>query len=46
LAVSKQVAKKFDVEILNLRKLNELYIREQYQIKVSNRLAALKNLSD
>ena len=34
------------MEIVNLRKLNELYVREQYQIKVSNRLAALENLSD
>jgi len=46
LAVSKQSAQKFDVEIFNLRKLNELHVWEQYQIKVSNKLAALKNVSD
>jgi len=41
LAVSKQAALKFDVERLNLRKLNELEVRKQYQIKISNRPAAL-----
>ena len=30
----------------NLRKLNELQVRNQYQIKISNRYAALENLSD
>jgi len=46
LALSKQAAQKFDVEISKLRKLNELEVREQYQIKISNRFAALENLSD
>jgi hypothetical protein len=32
LVVSKQAAQKFDVEIFNLRKLNELEVRTQYQI--------------
>jgi hypothetical protein len=30
----------------NLRKLNELDVRKQYQIKISNRYAALGNLND
>ena len=34
LAVSKQRAQKFDVERFNLRKLNELEVRTQYQIKI------------
>ena len=34
------------MEIFNLRNLNEVYVWEQYQIKVSNRLAALENLSN
>jgi len=38
LAVSKQKAQKFNVERFKLRKLNELEIRKQYQIKISNRL--------
>jgi hypothetical protein len=29
----------------NLRKLNELEFRKQYQIKISNRFAALENLN-
>jgi len=32
LAVSKQVAQKFDGERFNLKKLNELEVRKQYQI--------------
>jgi hypothetical protein len=46
MAVSKQAAQKFDAERFNLRKLSEIEIREQYQIKISNRCAALKNLND
>ena len=41
LAISKQDAQKFYVERFNLRKLSELQVRKQYQIKVSNRFAAL-----
>ena len=40
LAVSKQAAQKYDVEGFNRRKLNELKVRKQYQIKISNRCAA------
>ena len=46
LAVSKQAARKFDVEWFYLRKLSELEIMKQYQIKISNRFAALENLND
>jgi hypothetical protein len=46
LAVNKQAAQKFDVENFNLRKLNELEVRKEYQIKISNRFAGLENLSD
>jgi len=35
-AVSKQEAQKFVLERFNLRKLNELEARKQYQIKISN----------
>ena len=34
------------MERLNLRKLSELEVRKQYQIKISNRLTALEILSD
>jgi len=46
LAVSKQAAKKFDVKRFNLRKPSKQKVRKQYQIKNSNRFAALENLSD
>jgi hypothetical protein len=46
LAVSKQAAQKVDFERFNLRKLNKLEVRKQYQIEITNRFAALENLSD
>ena len=33
-------------ERFNLRKLNELEARKQYQIEITTRFAALENLSD
>jgi len=46
LSVSKQVAQKFDGERLNHRKLIEMEFRKLYQIEITNRFAALGNLSD
>ena len=46
LTVSKQAAQNFDVKRFNLSKVNELEVRKEYQIKISNRFAALGNLSD
>ena len=37
-------AQAFDLERLNLRKLNELKVKNQDQIKISNTFAALENL--
>jgi hypothetical protein len=34
------------VERFNLRKLIELEVKKQYQIKISNRFAALENLNE
>jgi hypothetical protein len=45
LAVSKQAAEQYDGERFNLRKLNELEVRKQYQIEITNRFAGLENLS-
>jgi len=45
LAVSRPAAQKFDMERFNLRKLNELEVMKQYQIKISNSFAAFENLS-
>jgi len=46
LAVSKEAAQKFVGERFNLRQLNELEVRKQYQIEITNRFAALENLRD
>ena len=46
LAVNKLEAQNFNVERLNLRKLNKLEVRKQYQIKISNKFADLENISD
>jgi hypothetical protein len=40
LAVRKQAAQKFDWGRFNLRKLNDLEVRKQYQIEITNRFAA------
>ena len=46
LAVCKQAAQKFHVERFNLRQLSEMEVRKQCQIEITNRFAALDNLSD
>jgi len=46
LTISKQEAQTLDGERFNPRNLHDLEVRKQYQIEVSNRFAALKNLSD
>ena len=45
IAVHKQAAQKFDGERFNMRKLNELAVKEKYQIEITNRVAALENLN-
>jgi len=45
LAVRKQAAQKFDRVRFNLRKLNELGVKENYQIEIRKRFAALENLN-
>ena len=44
LTVRKPAAQKVEGERFNCRRLNELEVRKQYQIKLSNRFAALNNL--
>ena len=45
LAVRKEAAQKFDGGRFNLRKLNDLEVRRQYQIEITNSFAALENVS-
>ena len=46
LTVGKQATPCFVGERFNLKKLNELEVRKQYQIEITNRFAALENLTD
>ena len=46
ISVGKQAAQRFDGQRFNLRKLNEPEVREQYQIKITKRFAALENVND
>jgi len=46
LTVSKKAAQNFDRERLNLRKLNELEVKKQYQIETTNRFVTLENIND
>jgi len=43
MAVGKQAAHRFVRQRFNSRKLNEPEVREQYQIEIKNRFAALEN---
>ena len=45
LAVRKQETQKCDGGRFNLRKLNDLEVRKQYQIEITNRFAALENVT-
>jgi hypothetical protein len=40
----RKAAQKFDGGRFNLRKLNDLEVRKQYQIEIINRFAALENV--
>jgi hypothetical protein len=46
LAVGKPLVKKMDVERFNLKQLNEEEVKEQYQVTIKNKFAALENLDD
>jgi len=46
LAVSKQAEQKFDGERFNFKKINDLEVRKQYHIEITNGFAALENLRD
>jgi hypothetical protein len=44
--VSKRAAQKVDTERFNVKKLNEGDFKEQYQVTIRNKFAALENLED
>jgi hypothetical protein len=46
LSVGKRMVKKMDVERYNLMQLNEEEVKEQYQVTIKNKFAALDNLNE
>jgi DNA repair ATPase RecN len=46
LAVSKRAAQEVDIERFNVKKLKEEDVKEQYQVTIRNKFAALENLED
>jgi hypothetical protein len=46
LALSKRAAQKVDTERFNVKKLNEGDVKEQYQVTIRNKFAALEKLED
>jgi hypothetical protein len=45
MAVSKDAAQNFYMERFNLRKLNKLEVKKQYEIEISKRFTVLEHLS-
>jgi hypothetical protein len=43
ISVSKRARQKFDLDRFDLRKLDDLDVKERYQVETSNRFAALEN---
>jgi hypothetical protein len=45
-SVSKRAKKKFDLERFDLKKLDDVEVKEKYQVEISNRFAALESLDE
>jgi hypothetical protein len=45
-SVSKGARQNFDLERSDLRKPDDVEVKEQYQVEISNRFAALENLHE
>jgi hypothetical protein len=46
ISVSKRARRKFDLERFELRKLDDVEVKEKYQVQISNRYAALGNSNE
>jgi hypothetical protein len=44
ISVSKQARQKFDVERFDLKKVDDIEVKEMYQVEISNRFGALESL--
>jgi DNA repair ATPase RecN len=46
ISVSKQARQKFDLERFDLKKLDDIEVKEKYQVEISNRFAVLESLDE
>jgi hypothetical protein len=46
ISVSKQARQNFDLERFDLKKLDDVAVKEKYQVEISNRFAALESLDE
>jgi hypothetical protein len=46
ISVSKRVRQNFYLERFDLKKLDDVEVKEKYQVEISNRFAALENLDE
>jgi hypothetical protein len=46
ISVSKRAKQKFDLERCDLKKLDDIEVKEEYQAEISNRFAALESLDE
>jgi hypothetical protein len=46
ISVSKRTRQNFDLERFDLKKLDDVEVKEKYQVEISNRFAALESLDD
>jgi hypothetical protein len=46
LSVSKRARQKFDLESFDLKKLDDIEVKEKYQVEISNRFAALESVDE
>jgi hypothetical protein len=46
LSVSRRAAQNYDTEKCNVKNLNDVEVKGQYQVKISNKCATLKNWDD
>jgi hypothetical protein len=45
-SVSKQARQNFDLERFDLKKLDDVKVKEKYQVEISNRFSALESLDE
>jgi hypothetical protein len=46
ISVSNRARQNFDLERFDLQKLNDVEVKEKYQVEISNRFAAIESLGE